>query len=92
MFATGPVSGNSIWGSCRYGVFTKSPQTGFYAESYAGGKTPEAIDSCGFDAIVIHGKLSVALHRKLEDTGAVITEEEMDSMVRDYYRIRGWSN
>lgn len=56
VFATGPVSGNSIWGSCRYGVFTKSPQTGFYAESYAGGKAPEAIDSCGFDAIVIHGK------------------------------------
>ena len=55
IFATGPLSGSTIWGGCRYGVFSKSPQTGLFAESYAGGKTPEAIDACGFDAIVIHG-------------------------------------
>jgi len=56
IFATGPVTGSTIWGSSRYGAFTKSPQTGFYSESYAGGKVPEAIDSTGFDAIVIKGK------------------------------------
>ncbi len=56
IFATGPVSGSLIWGSCRYGVFTKSPLTGLYSESYSGGKTPEAIDSAGFDAIVINGR------------------------------------
>jgi aldehyde:ferredoxin oxidoreductase len=56
IFATGPVAGSRIWGSCRYGVFTKSPQTGFYSESYAGGKTPEAMDATGFDAIVIQGE------------------------------------
>ena len=32
------------------------PQTGFYSESYAGGKVPEAIDSTGFDAIIIRGQ------------------------------------
>jgi aldehyde:ferredoxin oxidoreductase len=56
IFATGPVTNSRIWGSSRYGVFTKSPQTGFYSESYAGGKVPEAVDSSGFDAIVITGK------------------------------------
>jgi len=56
IFATGPVTGSTIWGSSRYGVFTKSPQTGFYSESYAGGKVPEAIDSTGFDAIIIRGQ------------------------------------
>jgi aldehyde:ferredoxin oxidoreductase len=56
IFATGPVTNSRIWGSSRYGVFTKSPQTGFYSESYAGGKVPEAVDSSGFDAIVIAGK------------------------------------
>lgn len=56
IFATGPVTGSAIWGSCRYGLFTKSPQTGFYAESYAGGRVPEAIDSTGYDAILIKGK------------------------------------
>jgi len=56
IFATGPVGGTRIWGSCRYGVFTKSPQTGFYCESYAGGKVPEAIDAAGFDAVILQGK------------------------------------
>ena len=56
IFATGPITNSIIWGSSRYGVFTKSPQTGFYSESYAGGKVPEAVDSTGFDAVVIMGK------------------------------------
>lgn len=56
IFATGPVTASAIWGSSRYGVFTKSPQTGFYAESYAGGKVPEAMDAAGFDALVLKGR------------------------------------
>lgn len=56
IFATGPLGGSTIWGSCRYGVYTKSPQTGLITESYAGGKTPDAIDATGFDAIVIRGQ------------------------------------
>jgi aldehyde:ferredoxin oxidoreductase len=56
IFSTGPVTGSNIWGGCRYGVFTKSPQTGLYSESYSGGKVPEAIDSTGYDAIVIQGQ------------------------------------
>jgi len=56
IFATGPITNSRIWGSSRYGVFTKSPQTDFYSESYAGGKVPEAIDSSGFDAIIVTGK------------------------------------
>ncbi|MFH1082627.1 MAG: aldehyde ferredoxin oxidoreductase N-terminal domain-containing protein, partial [Pseudomonadota bacterium] len=31
IFATGPATGTGIWGSCRHGVFTKSPQTGFFS-------------------------------------------------------------
>ena len=56
IFATGAVTGTATWGSSRYGVFTKSPLTGLYAESYSGGKVPEAIAAAGFDAIVIHGR------------------------------------
>ncbi len=55
IFATGPFSGSRVWGSCRYGVYSKSPQTGIYSESYAGGKVPEAIDATGFDALLING-------------------------------------
>jgi aldehyde:ferredoxin oxidoreductase len=55
IFATGPVCRSPLWGGSRYGVFTKSPLTGIYSESYSGGKVPEAIDSSGFDAVVIRG-------------------------------------
>lgn len=58
IFATGPMTNSLVWGSSRYGVFTKSPQTGIYAESYAGGRVPEAIDAAGFDAIVLTGRLA----------------------------------
>ncbi|HDQ39597.1 MAG TPA: aldehyde:ferredoxin oxidoreductase [Desulfonatronum sp.] len=55
IFTTGPVTGSAIWGSSRYGVFTKSPQTGFYSESYSGGKAPEYISSAGYDAVLLTG-------------------------------------
>lgn len=55
IFATGPLTGSPLLGACRYGVYTKSPQTGLYSESYSGGKTPEAVDAAGFDAVVIRG-------------------------------------
>ncbi|CAB1074831.1 aldehyde:ferredoxin oxidoreductase [Alkalispirochaeta odontotermitis] len=56
IFTNGPFGGSTLWGSCRYGVFTKSPLTGFFTESYSGGKTPDAIDATGFDAVVIQGR------------------------------------
>ena len=56
VIATGPFCGGRLWGGSRYGVYTKSPLTGFYTESYSGGKVPEAIDSTGFDAIVLTGR------------------------------------
>jgi aldehyde:ferredoxin oxidoreductase len=56
VFATGPLGNSMVWGSCRYGVYTKSPLTGLFCESYAGGKTPDAIDTAGYDAVVIQGR------------------------------------
>jgi aldehyde:ferredoxin oxidoreductase len=55
IFATGPVAGSSVWGSCRHGVYTKSPQTGFFSESYAGGTVAEHMASTGYDAVIIYG-------------------------------------
>ncbi len=72
VFATGPVTGTMVWGSSRYGVFTKSPLTGLYAESYCGGKVPEAISATGFDAIVIKGRASCLSVMVITDQGAEI--------------------
>ncbi|MGE4470722.1 MAG: aldehyde ferredoxin oxidoreductase family protein [Desulfovibrio sp.] len=56
IFTTGPACNGPTWGGSRYGVYTKSPLTGLYLESYAGGKTPESMDAAGYDAVVITGK------------------------------------
>ncbi len=70
IFATGPFSGSRIWGACRYGVYSKSPQTGIYSESYAGGKVPEAIDAAGFDALLIHGCSKTPTVLRIHPNGA----------------------
>lgn len=69
VFATGPVSGSRLWGSCRYGVFTKSPQTMLYSESYSGGKAPEAMDSAGYDAIILFGKSAAPIVLSIHPEG-----------------------
>lgn len=38
--ALGPVTDSAIYGSCRHGIFSKSPLTGFYGASYSGEKSP----------------------------------------------------
>ncbi|MGD2126766.1 MAG: aldehyde ferredoxin oxidoreductase family protein [Desulfobacteraceae bacterium] len=53
ILALGPVSGSTIWGSCRHGIYTKSPQTGFYSESYSGGTFADHMARSGYDAVVI---------------------------------------
>jgi aldehyde:ferredoxin oxidoreductase len=35
-------------------------------------------------------RLTKALHQPLTDTGKVITEEELEIMLKDYYRLHGW--
>ena len=56
IFAAGAATGTVTWGSSRYGVFTKSPLTNFYCESYSGGRVPEKISATGYDAVVFKGK------------------------------------
>lgn len=69
VLATGPVSGTSIWGSCRYGIYTKSPQTGFYSESYSGGTVADYISRAGYDAVVIRGASETPVWLEIFDDG-----------------------
>ncbi len=101
IFATGPITGSILWGSCRYGVFTKSPQTGLYSESYAGGRVPEAMDAAGYDAVVIRGKSpqltvlvvtpdGVAFHNALDLREKDTYETEEEVRARFGKRDKGW--
>jgi len=55
ILAIGPATGTCTWGSCRQGIFTKSPQTGFYSESYSGVTVAEYMSKTSYDAIIIQG-------------------------------------
>ncbi|GLI33017.1 aldehyde ferredoxin oxidoreductase family protein [Desulforhabdus amnigena] len=105
IFATGPFCQSRIWGASRYGVFTKSPLTGLYLESYSGGKVPEAIDAAGFDAVVFTGRAARPTVASIHPDGAELfdaddlwgadtfrTEEEAKArfaVVKDGYRKPG---
>jgi aldehyde:ferredoxin oxidoreductase len=70
IFATGPFCQSRLWGGSRYGVYTKSPLTGLYAESYSGGKVPEAIDAAGFDAVLFIGQANRPVVVSIHPDGA----------------------
>lgn len=58
IISLGPVTDTRLFGSSRYGIFTKSPLTKIFCETYSGGKAPERLSKVGFDAVVIVGRAS----------------------------------
>lgn len=74
IFTLGPVTDSPVWGGCRYGVYTKSPQTGFYSESYSGGTAAEYMSRSGFDAVMIQGRAQTPVWIEINDKGALFHE------------------
>ncbi len=74
ILATGPAAGTRIWGSARYGVFTKSPLTGIYGESYAGGKVAPVFKKTGCDAIILEGRSPEPVWLEVTDRGITFHE------------------
>ncbi|MCG8620220.1 MAG: aldehyde:ferredoxin oxidoreductase, partial [Desulfobacterales bacterium] len=71
IITTGPMTASPLHGGSRYGVYTKSPQTGFYSESYSGGATPEAIGRAGWDAVILSGASEKPVVLEINQAGAV---------------------
>jgi len=69
IFTLGPIADTPFYGSSRYAVFTKSPQTGIYSESYSGGKITLSLSRTGYDAILIEGKSSHPVFLEISDRG-----------------------
>jgi aldehyde:ferredoxin oxidoreductase len=67
IFTLGPLADTPFYGSSRYAVFTKSPQTGIYCESYSGGKITLPLSRTGYDAIIIEGKLNHPIFLEISD-------------------------
>lgn len=63
----GPLADTPFYGSSRYAVFTKSPQTRIYSESYSGGKITLSLSRTGYDAIIIEGKSNHPIFLEISD-------------------------
>lgn len=69
IFTTGPAGATKIPAASRYGVFTKSPQTGIYCESYSGGHVAPVIKRTGYDAILIEGASEEPVYLHIHQDG-----------------------
>ncbi len=71
IFTLGPLADTPFYGSSRFAVFTKSPQTGIYSESYSGGKITSSMSRTGYDAIIIEGKSNRPTFLEISDEDVV---------------------
>jgi aldehyde:ferredoxin oxidoreductase len=56
ILGTGPLTGTFIPGAGRHCIITKSPQTGYFVDSYSGGFFGPEMKFAGYDFILISGK------------------------------------
>lgn len=68
VFSVGPFQGGSgILGSGRFSVCAKSPLTGIFGESLAGGYNAEAFKKSGFDTLVVKGASEKPVYIWIDD-------------------------
>ena len=84
VLALGPASDTPLYGSCRHGIFSKSPLTGLYAESYSGGSLAIPMSRTGYDAFVIAGAADRPLWLEISDA-AVTFHDAADLWGRDTF-------
>lgn len=74
VFATGPYQATDIAGSGRCSACAKSPLTGYWGESSAGGHIGPQLKRCGFDAIAITGRARKPVYLWITDNKVEIKD------------------
>lgn len=69
ILAIGPATGTVLAPASRYGLFAKSPLTGIFGESYAGGHVAPQIKATGYDAILLQGTANQPVYLEITDRG-----------------------
>ena len=82
IFASGPFGGTNVPTNGRFSLVTKSPLTNGEFYSNSGGNFGVSMKKCGYDAIVIHGKL--------KQPGYILLEGENEPIIKDASRL--WGN
>jgi len=66
-FFTGPLTGVPLPSTTKFGVSTRSPETGIYLCSNSGGDFGPHLKTCGFDALIIEGQAQRPTYLIIED-------------------------
>ncbi len=74
VFATGPLTGSAAPASGRLELCTKSPATGLWLDSNAGGSFGPELKYAGYDALIITGAAKVPVLLLIEDEQVAIVE------------------
>jgi aldehyde:ferredoxin oxidoreductase len=74
VFALGTLTGHPFVGSGRNSVGCKSPQTGAYGESEAGGFWAVELKRAGFEALIIEGVSPAPVYLRIRDGEAEIRD------------------
>ncbi|MEM2892047.1 MAG: aldehyde ferredoxin oxidoreductase family protein [Thermoplasmata archaeon] len=74
MIWTGPLTGTMVPLTSRYVVITKSPLTGTFLDSYAGGYFAPELKYAGFDGVIITGKAKKPVYLWIKDGKAEIRD------------------
>jgi len=74
IFALGPITGHPFPGSGRNSVGAKSPLSGGYGESEAGGFWGAELKKSGYDAIIVEGKSDHPVYLWIKDGQAEIRD------------------
>lgn len=67
-----PLAAYGFSGSNRFGAFTKSPMTGAFLESYAGGTMARTLRETGWDAVVLRGAADTPRRVHIDEEGATV--------------------
>jgi aldehyde:ferredoxin oxidoreductase len=74
IFALGPITGHPFPGSGRNSVGAKSPLSGGYGESEAGGFWGAELKRSGYDAIIVEGKAEQPVYLWIKDGQAEVRD------------------
>ena len=67
VFALGPLTGLPLPGASRSCIGTKSPLTGGYSKSEAGGFFPMTLKKAGYDAVIVDGRADAPVYLLVTD-------------------------
>jgi len=74
IYGVGPLTGAPVIGSAKYVIVTKSPQTGLFLDTYAGGSFGPELKFAGYDFVIIEGKAEQPVYILIRDDSTEIRD------------------